>query len=88
VKDHALAVDVGDLQPRYLGTTHARAVQNHQQRALEQAAAGIDQTCHFFPAQDLGQLPANLGIGQELAELMPTERAYEQKPQRSHMVLD
>ena len=26
----------------------------HQQRALEQAAAGIDQTCHFLQAQDLG----------------------------------
>ena len=49
-----LAVDVGYLQPRYLGAPHPRAIENHQQRTLEQAAAGIDQTCHFFPAQDLG----------------------------------
>ena len=32
------------------------------------AQQGIDQMCHFLQAQDLGQLPANLGIGQELAE--------------------
>jgi hypothetical protein len=43
-----------DLQPRDLGAAHAGPVKNHQQRALEQAAAGLDELCHFFPAQDLG----------------------------------
>ena len=29
----------------------------------EQAAAGLNQLRYFFPAQDLGQLPAHLGKG-------------------------
>ena len=88
VNDHALAVDVGDLQPRDLGAAHAGSVKNHQQRALEQAAAGVDQTRDFFLAEDVGQLPAHLRIGQELAELMATERAHEEEPQCGHVVLD
>ena len=88
VKDHALAVDVGDLQPGDLGAAHARAVGHHQQGALEQAAAGLDQPGHFLPAQDVGQLPARLGIGQELAELMPMQSAHEEEPQCRDAVLD
>ena len=42
-------------------------VENHQQCALEQAAAGVDQTCDFFLAQDVGQFPLHLGVGQKLA---------------------
>src|ERR1035437_4115827 len=68
VDNHALAVDVGYLQPGNLGAAHARAVENHQQCALEQAAAGVDQTRDFFLAQDVGQFPLHLGIGQKLAE--------------------
>ena len=86
--NHALAVDVGDLQPGDLGAAHAGAVEHHQQGALEQAAAGIDQTCYFFPAQDVGQLPAHLGIGQELAELVPVQGADEEESQCGHAVLD
>ena len=75
VNDHALAVDVG-------------AVEHHQQGALEQATAGLDQPGHFFPAQDVGQLPAHLGIGQELAELVPVQGAHEEESQCGHAVLD
>ena len=33
VDDHALAVDVGELQPRNFAAAHAGAVENHQQGA-------------------------------------------------------
>jgi hypothetical protein len=69
------------FKPGDLGTTHAGAIQNHQQRMLEQAAAGIDQARHFLPAQDLGQLPAGLGKGKKLAELMAVERAHKEESQ-------
>jgi len=88
VDNHALAVDVVYLQPGNFGAAHARAVENHQQCALKQAAAGIDQTSHFLQAQNVGQLPLHLGIGQELAKLMAMKRAYEEEPQRGHVVLD
>jgi len=86
--DHALAVDVGDLDPGELGAAHAGSVKNHQQRALKQTAAGVDQTRDFFLAEDAGQLPGALRIGQELAELMATQRAHEEEPQCGHVVLD
>ena len=88
MEDHALAVDVGDLDPGEFGAAHAGSVKNHQQRALKQAAAGVDQTTHFFLAEDAGQLPPCLGIGQELAELMAMKRAHEEESQRGHVVLD
>ena len=88
VDNHALAVDIGDLQPGDLGAAHACAVENHQQRALEQAAAGLDETRHFLPAEDVGQLPAHLGIRKELTELVAVERAYEKEPQCGHVVLN
>jgi hypothetical protein len=68
--DHALAVDIGQLQTCHFGAPHPCAVENHQQRSLEKAAAGIDQACNFFLAQNLGEFPARLGIRQELAKLM------------------
>src|ERR1019366_7579880 len=86
--DHALAVDVGDLQPGDLGAAHAGAIENHQQRTLEQAAAGVDQTCDFFPAEDVGQLPRSLGIGQVLAEPMTMKRAHEEESKCGHVVLN
>jgi hypothetical protein len=88
VKDHALAVDVGDLQPGHLGAAHSSAVENHQQRALEQAAAGIDETRHFLPAQNVGQFLTHLGIGKELSELATVQRAYVKEPQCGTVVLN
>jgi len=58
----------------------------HQQSALKQTAAGVDQTCDFFLAENVGQLPPRLGIGQVLAELMTMKRAHEEEAQCSHMV--
>ena len=34
MEDHALAVDVGDLDPGQLGAAHAGSIKNRQQRAL------------------------------------------------------
>ena len=51
-------------------------------------AAGVDQPCDFFLAQNVGQLLARLGIGQELAELVAVQRAHEEESQCGHVVLD
>src|ERR1035438_4188557 len=88
MEDHALAVDVGDLQPGQFGAAHAGSVKHQQQGALKQAAAGVDQTCDFFLAEDVGQLLPHLGIGQKLAELMTMKRANVEEPQCGHVVLD
>ena len=88
VEDHALAVDVGDLDPGQFGAAHTGSVKHHQQRALKQTRAGVDQTCNFLLAEDAGQLPRTLWIGQELAELMAMQRAHEEEPQCGHVVFD
>ena len=60
VNDHALAVDVGDLEPRDLCAAHAGSIKNHQQGALKQIHAGVDQTRDFFLAEDVAMRSANL----------------------------
>ena len=88
VDDHALAVDVVDLEPGQFGAAHAGSVKDHQQHALKQAAAGVDQTCDLFLAENVGQLPGALRIGQELAELMAMKGAHVEEPQCGHVVLN
>jgi hypothetical protein len=73
--------------PGEFGAAHARAIENHQQSTLEQVTAGVDQTSDFFLAENAGQLPRTLGIGQELAELVAAKGAYEEEPQCGHVVL-
>ena len=68
--DHALAVDVFELQVRNFAAAHAGAVENHQQRAPEQVGAGIDQPFDFLLAQNARQSLMPSRIGQELAELL------------------
>src|ERR1035441_3147128 len=52
VDDHALAVNVVDLQASNLGAAHARAIKDHQKSTLEQVVAGVDQPGHFFRSED------------------------------------
>ena len=85
---HALAVDIGHLQANDLGAAHARAVEHHQQRARKQATACLNQTRHFFTAQDVGQLAAHPGVGQKVAKLGPVQCAQVKEPQRRDVVLD
>jgi len=84
--DHALAVDVADLQPRYLGATHAGTIENHQQGAPEQVPAGVDQACNFFLAQNAGQPLTLSWIGKKLTKLRALQRAHVQESQCSNMV--
>ena len=80
MNDHALAVDIAHLEPDQLGAAHPGAIKNHQERALEQAAAGVDQASDFFPAEDLGQLFPYPRERKELAELVPVQSANKEEP--------
>jgi hypothetical protein len=53
VDDHALAVDVAELETGDFGAPHAGAVENHKQSSLEKVLAGVDQARNFFLAQDV-----------------------------------
>ena len=50
--NHALLVEVAELQARKLTVPGAGRVQRHQQSAMEGSAGGLDQSCDFFLAED------------------------------------
>ena len=53
MNDHALAVDIADLQVRHFCATCARGIERHQQDAMKGKLGRVDQTRHFFLAQHL-----------------------------------
>src|SRR5713226_1189451 len=63
VNDHALAVDVRNLQVGQLGASHSGGVERHQQRAMEGSASRIDESRHFFLAQDRWNVLGSFRIG-------------------------
>lgn len=62
MNDHALAVDVADLQVRHFGATCARGIEGHQQNAMKGEPCRVDQTRHFILAQHLRQVQNFLRI--------------------------
>src|SRR5229473_2360684 len=63
VNDHALAVDVRNLQVGQLGASHSRGVERHQQRAMKGSASCIDESRHFFLAEDRRNVLGSFRIG-------------------------
>src|SRR5260370_39849385 len=53
MNDHALAVDVADLQVRHFCATCARGIERHQQDAMEGKLCRVDQTRDFFRTEHL-----------------------------------
>jgi hypothetical protein len=58
--EHALAIDVADLQGARLRDPKAGAVGSHQERPMFQRADGTQQPFHLATAQDVGQRSRNL----------------------------
>ena len=56
MNDHALAVDIADLQVRHFCATCARGIEGHQQNAMKGKLCRVDQTRHFVLAQNLRQV--------------------------------
>src|SRR5713101_5556586 len=52
VNHHALAVDVTHFQAREFGTPKSGSVERHQQSAMQRRASCIDESRHFFLAED------------------------------------
>src|SRR5271157_894675 len=63
VNDHALAVDIADLQTSYFGTTCASGIECHQQDAMKGEFGRIDQPRDLFLAEYLRKMKHLLGIG-------------------------
>ena len=84
--DHALAIDVTDLETSQLGASHARGVERHQQRSSKQRSGSIDQARDFLAAQHRRQSALVSRVRQELAELVSLERLDEKESQCRYLV--
>src|ERR1700688_4955323 len=62
MNDHALAVDIADLQMRHFCAPCARGIERHQQDAMKRKLCSVDQTRYFFLAEYLGQVQNLLRI--------------------------
>jgi hypothetical protein len=54
--EHALAIDIADLERGHLCTAAAGRVERHEHGALKGCPGRLDQTCDFFPAEHLRQV--------------------------------
>jgi hypothetical protein len=61
MNDHALAVDVGDLEVAQLGPAQAGCIQHHQHGAMHQVPSRINQPRYLFLTEYSRQLPGTLG---------------------------
>ena len=61
VDDHALAVDIGDLQPRGFGSPETGSVQKQQDHSVANVGRGRDQLLDFFRAKHHGKLLRHSG---------------------------
>ena len=83
-QQHALAVDVGDLQRRDLGDAQARAIGDRERGLVLEAGGGVEQPGDLVAAQHHGQL-ARVRQPDELArQVGAVERLGEEEAQRRH----
>src|ERR1700751_5148207 len=88
VNHHSLAVDVRNFQMGQLGAPHSGGVERHQQRTMEGIVSRIDESRHFFLAQDrwnvLGSFRIRgLGCAPALLESLGIEEPQSRKIYRN-----
>ena len=88
VDEHALAVDVFDLEVAHLGSPHTGRVERHEHGPVEEVAGRVDQRNRLVLAQDDGQASRPFRI-RELVQLVgPLESLYEEEAECRSLVAD
>jgi len=88
VHHHALALNIGDLQPAQFRATDSSRVQGHQHRAVEEVTGRVDQLRDFLWAQDHRKPATPLGSRNVVEQIASLQRLYIEEPQRGHILLD
>src|SRR6266852_3796764 len=78
--DHALAVDVTDLQRHHLGDAQSRPVSHTQRRLVLEPRRRIEQAYHFLRAEHHRQLARFTDECRAFREVGSTERDFEEEP--------
>ena len=81
-EQHALAVDVADLEGRDLGNAQAGAISDRQRRLVLEAGRRVQQTGNLVRAQHSRHLTRVHHSDQPAREVGPVERVREEEPQR------
>ncbi len=83
-EQHALAVDVGDLQRRHLGDAQARAIGDRQRGLVLEAGGGVEQPGDLVAAEHHRQLARMRQPDQLARQIRAVERLGEEEAQRRH----
>src|SRR6202030_3367522 len=87
-QQHALAVDIGDLQRDDLGYAQARAIGHAERRPIFYAGGGGEKSSHLLRAQNDWN-PARLAHQRQTPDqIVPFERHFEKEPQRDDRCVD
>jgi hypothetical protein len=79
-EQHALAIDVADLEGRDLGDAQARAISDRQRRLVLEAGRRVQQAGNLVGAQHRRQLAWVHHSDQPAREVGPVERVREKEP--------
>jgi hypothetical protein len=81
VNDHALAVDVAELQACRLGVPGSGGIERHQQSAMEGSGGRIDELSNFFLTEDRWQTMGPFWIRSVCDAPIPSESLGVEEPQ-------
>src|SRR5271157_1782741 len=79
---HALAVDIGDLECRNLGHAQAGAIGDRESCLMLQAGGRVEQSRNLLAAQHHGQVARMRQPDQLARQVRPVDRVREEEPQR------
>src|SRR5271163_2339951 len=88
MNEHALAVDIGDLEVAHLGPAQTSCIQHHHHGAMHQVPRRIDQPCHLLLVQNGWQPPLPLGKWDVVWKVWPAQRLDEEKTDRKGAAFD
>ena len=86
--DHALAVDVGNLQRDYLGGAQTCPIGYAQRRLVFEPGRCIEEPRNLLRTQHYGELPRFVNERRVLDDVVSLERHPEKEPQRRDGVIE
>ena len=78
---HALAVDLGDLECHNLGDAQTRAVSDGESRLILEAGGCVEQSCNLVSTRHNGQIARMRRSDQLAGQIRPVDCLREEEPQ-------
>ena len=85
---HARRIDIGELEGRTLGATHASGIEGHEDGAVEGDRRGVDQAGDLFRTPDDRQVNPLLRVGHFVPGPGALQDLAEEEAQRADDLID